>query len=176
MTTNLQGMTLEEIEKQTILQTLEKYNNNMSVQSQYDNSHRRSTDQQVKKMILLTQPETLVFQLLHHAVENQHNAVGFLLSDRSQPTAEILLTKKFHTVADDIFIRTSVSPTMLEIADTGAGISKEVETKLFSPFFSTKPNGQGIGLIFIREVLIKHGCTFSLRTYPDKLTRFRIRF
>ena len=30
MTTNLQGMTLEEIEKQTILQTLEKYNNNMS--------------------------------------------------------------------------------------------------------------------------------------------------
>ena len=34
----------------------------------------------------------------------------------------------------------------------------------------------GIGLIFIREVLIKHGCTFSLRTYPDKLTRFRIRF
>ena len=65
---------------------------------------------------------------------------------------------------------------MLEIADTGAGISKEVETKLLSPFFSTKPNGQGIGLIFIREVLIKHGCTFSLRTYPDKLTRFRIRF
>ena len=30
VTTNLQGMTLEEIEKQTILQTLEKYNNNMS--------------------------------------------------------------------------------------------------------------------------------------------------
>ena len=76
----------------------------------------------------------------------------------------------------NIFIRTSVFPTMLEIADTGAGISKEVEAKLFSPFFSTKPNGQGIGLIFIREVLMKHGCTFSLRTYSDGLTRFRIRF
>lgn len=75
-----------------------------------------------------------------------------------------------------IFIRTSINPIMLEIADSGAGISKEVEAKLFSPFFSTKPNGQGIGLIFIREVLIKHGCTFSLRTYPDGLTRFRIRF
>lgn len=76
----------------------------------------------------------------------------------------------------DIFIRTSVSPVMLEIADTGKGISKEVETKLFSPFFSTKPHGQGIGLIFIREVLTRHGCTFSLRTYPDGLTRFRISF
>ena len=75
-----------------------------------------------------------------------------------------------------IFIRTSASPLMLEIGDTGKGISKEVETKLFTPFFSTKPNGQGIGLIFIREVLMKHGYTFSLRTYPDGITRFRIRF
>lgn len=76
----------------------------------------------------------------------------------------------------DIYICTSASPMMLEIADTGKGISKEVETKLFSPFFSTKPHGQGIGLIFIREVLTRHGCTFSLRTYPDGLTRFRISF
>lgn len=76
----------------------------------------------------------------------------------------------------DIYIRTSASPAVLEVADTGAGISREVEAKLFSPFFSTKPNGQGIGLIFIREVLSKHGCTFSLRTWPDGLTRFRINF
>ena len=75
-----------------------------------------------------------------------------------------------------IFIRTSASPLMLEIGDTGKGISKEVETKLFTPFFSTKPNGQGIGLIFIREVLMKPGYTFSLRTYPDGITRFRICF
>ncbi len=76
----------------------------------------------------------------------------------------------------EIAIRTYASPAMLEIADTGKGISKEVETKLFTPFFSTKPNGQGIGLIFIREVLMKHGCTFSLRTYTDGITRFRIYF
>jgi len=76
----------------------------------------------------------------------------------------------------DLYITTSLTPTMLEIADTGAGISKEVEKKLFSPFFSTKPNGQGIGLIFIREVLNKHGFNFSLKTYEDGLTRFRIFF
>ena len=78
--------------------------------------------------------------------------------------------------AGEIIIRTSASPSMLEIGDTGQGISKDVEAKLFSPFFSTKPNGQGIGLIFIREVLMKHDCTFSLRTYPDGITRFRICF
>ena len=75
-----------------------------------------------------------------------------------------------------IIIRTSSVPLMLEIGDTGRGISKEVESKLFSPFFSTKPNGQGIGLIFIREVLMKHNYTFSLRTYPDGITRFKIFF
>ena len=75
-----------------------------------------------------------------------------------------------------ITIRTSASPLMLEIGDTGKGISKETETMLFTPFFSTKPNGQGIGLIFIREVLMKHNCNFSLRTYPDGITRFRICF
>lgn len=75
-----------------------------------------------------------------------------------------------------IYIRTSANPITLEIADTGKGITREVESRLFSPFFSTKPNGQGIGLIFIREVLLKHNCTFSLHTYSDGLTRFRILF
>ena len=75
-----------------------------------------------------------------------------------------------------IYIRTSALPIQLEIVDNGKGISKEDEPKLFTPFFSTKPNGQGIGLIFIRDVLTKHGCTFSLRTYPDGLTRFKILF
>ena len=75
-----------------------------------------------------------------------------------------------------IYIRTYHTPVCLEITDTGKGIDKEAEAKLFTPFFSTKPNGQGIGLIFIREVLQKQNCTFSLRTYSDGLTRFRIVF
>lgn len=75
----------------------------------------------------------------------------------------------------EIIVRTTV-PASIEVVDNGPGISKEAEAKLFSPFFSTKPNGQGIGLVFIREVLSRHGCTFSLRTYNDGLTRFRILF
>ena len=75
-----------------------------------------------------------------------------------------------------IIIRTSPTSPMLEIADNGAPIPRDVETKLFTPFFSTKPTGQGIGLLFIREVLDRHHCTFSLRTYPDGWTRFCITF
>lgn len=75
-----------------------------------------------------------------------------------------------------IIIRTSQHPLSLEIADTGKGIDRETENKLFTPFYSSKPNGQGIGLTVIREILQKHNCTFSLRSYPDGLTRFKILF
>lgn len=68
------------------------------------------------------------------------------------------------------------TPAGIEITDNGPGISQETEAKLFTPFFSTKPHGQGIGLVFIREVLTRHNCTFSLRTGSDGLTRFRILF
>ena len=75
-----------------------------------------------------------------------------------------------------IVIQTYADPPSMEIADNGKGIDKETESKLFTPFFSTKPNGQGLGLIFIREVLDRHRCLFSLRTYPDGFTRFKIAF
>ena len=75
-----------------------------------------------------------------------------------------------------ITIRTNASLSLLEIIDTGKGISKEVESRLFTPFFSTKPNGQGVGLMLVREVLQKHHCIFSLRTDNEGLTIFKIQF
>lgn len=88
-----------------------------------------------------------------------------------------IIKNAVESIGQDGEIRiTTIAPASLEVADNGPGISKETEEKLFSPFFSTKPHGQGIGLIFIREVLNRHGCTFSLRTYNDGWTRFRISF
>lgn len=88
-----------------------------------------------------------------------------------------IIKNAVESIGQDGEIRiTTTAPASLEVADNGPGISKETEEKLFSPFFSTKPHGQGIGLIFIREVLNRHGCTFSLRTYNDGWTRFRISF
>lgn len=64
----------------------------------------------------------------------------------------------------------------IEVADTGAGLSAEAERHLFTPFFTTKQTGHGIGLILIREILTRHHCRFSLRTAEDGVTRFRIAF
>lgn len=76
----------------------------------------------------------------------------------------------------EIVITTRSRPATLTVADNGKGISKEVEKKIFNPFFSSKPQGQGIGLLFTREVLTRHGFQYSLLTHPDGWTRFIIRF
>lgn len=65
----------------------------------------------------------------------------------------------------------------LIVTDNGHGILPEVAQNLFTPFYSTKPQGQGLGLLLIRDILTAHGCTFSLLTDPDDhLTRFTIHF
>lgn len=71
----------------------------------------------------------------------------------------------------------TTSPSELMITDNGRGISAEVSQHLFTPFYTTKPQGQGLGLLLIRDILTAHGCTFSLLTDPDDhLTRFTIHF
>ena len=69
----------------------------------------------------------------------------------------------------------SASHTLI-VADNGAGISPEAAGKLFSPFFSTKKSGQGIGLTLSAEILRAHRFDFSLATsQTDGITRFSIK-
>lgn len=67
----------------------------------------------------------------------------------------------------------------LVISDNGPGISHEAADKLFTPFFTTKPDGHGIGLLLVSDVLRKHSCRFSLRTHGEGSsihTDFTIKF
>ncbi len=55
--------------------------------------------------------------------------------------------------------RLAASPQWLEfsIADHGQGITEEIAKQLFTPFFSTKPDGMGLGLSLCRTVVEQHG-------------------
>ncbi|WP_162055150.1 sensor histidine kinase [Pontibacter pamirensis] len=74
----------------------------------------------------------------------------------------------------EICIRTQLNPPQLTITDNGEGIPKDVQQHLFTPFYTTKNNGQGIGLTMVRDILINHGFTFSLSSEAD-LTSFTIK-
>ena len=62
----------------------------------------------------------------------------------------------------------------LSVCDTGRGVTEEIQQKLFTPFFSTKKEGQGIGLALVREILSNHEFGYSLKTREDGWTEFRI--
>ncbi|OIN57469.1 sensor histidine kinase [Arsenicibacter rosenii] len=60
------------------------------------------------------------------------------------------------------------------IRDNGQPIDPVVAANLFNPFYSTRPEGQGIGLTLTREILLNHSLTFSLRTNAEGWTEFVI--
>ncbi len=71
---------------------------------------------------------------------------------------------------------TTHTPRQLVVRNTGPGISPAIAPKLFTAFFSTKPDGQGIGLTLIRDILVAHGFGFSLRSDEAGYTDFTIKF
>jgi len=75
----------------------------------------------------------------------------------------------------EVTVITTDSPATLTVRDTGCGIPEEVRNELFKPFFTTKPGGQGIGLMLVCEILLNHKFSFDLKT-KDGYTEFRIEF
>jgi signal transduction histidine kinase len=66
---------------------------------------------------------------------------------------------------------------LVEIGDTGPGIPKEIQERIFEPFFSTKPVGEGTGLgldIAWRIVVKKHHGDLRVESVPGD-TRFQVR-
>ena len=65
----------------------------------------------------------------------------------------------------------------IRIRDNGTGIPEEVKEKIFNPFFTTKPSGEGTGLGLSMShdiVVIQHGGSIDVETEPGMFTEFRI--
>jgi len=63
----------------------------------------------------------------------------------------------------------------LEVADTGHGLPDGARGRLFTPFFSTKRDGRGLGLTIVREILVQHRFEFELDDAPGGGAVFRLR-
>ncbi len=59
------------------------------------------------------------------------------------------------------------------MADLGPGIAPEVAEQLFTPFFTTKAEGMGLGLSLCRTVIEQHGGTLTFESSPPQGTVFR---
>ncbi len=63
---------------------------------------------------------------------------------------------------------------ILEIIDTGKGMSPEVQKRLFDPFFTTKESGTGLGLPIAARIVEKHGGLLQYQTQMNHGTTFGI--
>lgn len=70
---------------------------------------------------------------------------------------------------------------VVEVADTGAGISQAEQTHIFNQFFrgenakTMRPDGSGLGLYFVKKIVQKMGGTISCKSKPDVGTAFTVR-
>lgn len=105
--------------------------------------------------VSLTVDKSKMRRVLHNLLQNAVDAM---------PDSGVL------TVTND------VSPSGLEIIvqDTGQGIKKQIMTEIFTPFFTTKPNGMGLGLNLCKQVVEAHEGSIRLESEEGKGCRAHV--
>lgn len=122
------------------------------------------------KLVLAANPELFIRadsgqlkQVLINLVRNAAEAIegGGIVTLRTHAARSCLDGRETDTV-------------ILEVADTGKGISPEAEQRLFDPFFTTKETGTGLGLPIAARIVEKHGGMLQYQTVAGRGTTFGI--
>ena len=114
--------------------------------------------------------------------ENQIDVVNDITLNRwinvdSQQTEQVLinlLTNCIHALKDAKLKQVIISAeakenrTFIKISDSGNGIEKEIEDKIFLPFFTTRNEGAGIGLTLSKNIIEAHGGYISFKTEEER--------
>ena len=141
------------------------------IEEMISNISRLFEDELKQKQILLIkqiEPANIEFsideQLLEQVIINLiQNAVQALVNIKG-PKIEI---KAFYNKRGRV---------TLQIIDNGQGILKDVLEKIFIPFFTTKPQGSGIGLSLSRQIMKLHGGTITAKSEQNEGTVFTLTF
>jgi len=127
----------------------------------------RLFDPDAGQVDLYPQEVTRVFLNL---ISNGFYAAMKRMDQAKDETYEPTMTAATRSLGDSVEIR---------IRDNGTGIPPEVKDKIFNPFFTTKPAGEGtgLGLSLSHDIVVKqHGGSIEVDTKPGEYTEFRIVF
>ncbi len=90
-----------------------------------------------------------------------------------------LIRNAHHAMPDggDLILQTRLEgdSAILEVTDTGVGMTEDVASKVFDAFYSTKPGGSGLGLPTTRKIVEAHGGEITVQSEPGQGTRFTVR-
>jgi len=98
-------------------------------------------------------------QVLINLVQNAADSIGM------KGTIRLRARDGQHRLSGQV-----VNVVLIEVEDSGVGITPEVQRRLFDPFFSTKPGGTGLGLSIAARIVDRHGGAMDFRTQPGSGT------
>jgi two-component system, NtrC family, nitrogen regulation sensor histidine kinase NtrY len=101
----------------------------------------------------------LIEQVLINLIINAIDAV------QHQPNPKITLS-----------VFQNIQQVIIEVRDNGVGMSDELMDKIFVPFFTSKPNGSGIGLSLSKQIMALHKGTITINSVEKQGTSFRLGF
>ena len=72
----------------------------------------------------------------------------------------------------DILVAERNNHAVVQVIDSGCGISPEVRARIFEPFFTTKPTGEGsgLGLDIVKKIVNKHAGSIDVESQPGMTT------
>jgi len=108
----------------------------------------------------LTADQGMIEQVLLNLIINSIQALSKIENSKIELTAEL----------------TSKGKVLIKVIDNGIGISKEVQEKIFIPFFTTKTNGSGIGLSLSKQIIFSHGGNISVSSKNRSGSVFTLSF
>ena len=107
--------------------------------------------------LLIMADEAQLKQVLINLVKNAIEAIA----DEKEALIDISVKRILHQVS-------------IEIYNTGPAIPSDVLEKIFVPFYSTKPEGSGIGLSLSRQIISNHGGQIGVDSREGKGTTFKL--
>jgi signal transduction histidine kinase len=132
------------------------------LQPQLEKSNIRLTHENSISAGISVDPEQIK-QVLINLVQNAAESIGH--------DGTVTLRARFDTSRLGDRTRDVV---ILDVSDTGTGISPEVEKRLFDPFFTTKEAGTGLGLSIAARIVEKHGGALQYQTQVHRGTTFGV--
>lgn len=136
---------------------------------------RTSIAELVERVAALLRPE-----LADRAIRMQLDLADRTAYEVDAGQLEQVVLNVFRNAIDAVHrdgeIRAAVHAGVLTITDTGPGIADSAKAGLFTPFFTTKREGRGLGLTIVQEILANHGLPFELRNARGGGAELEIRF
>ena len=112
---------------------------------------------------------------------NLINNAFYAVDERSKAAVkgyepEVTISTRLLTASENSLIRQSANSLIISVKDNGNGIPEQVLDKVFQPFFTTKPTGQGtgLGLSLSYDIVKAHQGTLNIRNTPGAGAEFII--